>query len=141
MTEIEEKALALVNAALAARGKRPYKTIVGTLSGQAVCLAIERHEADKKAFSEAVREALDVPVVAQNVAHILLPFILPEPEPDPLVEIAREMTLLDGVVRTDSQKAAIREGRAGSTASDDFYDRLRMALPARGYKIERIDHD
>lgn len=139
MTEIAEKALALVNAALAARGEPPYKTIVGTLSGQAVCRAIERHEADKKAFSDAVQEALDVPVVAQNVAHILLPFILPEPEPD-LVEIAREMTLLDGVVRTDSQKAAIREGRAGSAASDDLYDRLRMALAARGYKIERIDN-
>ena len=69
------------------------------------------------------------------------PFILPEPDPDPLVEIAREMALLDGVVRTDNQKAAIREGRAGSTASDDFYDRLRTALPARGYRIERIDND
>ena len=55
------------------------------------------------------------------------------------MEIAREMTLLDGVVRTDSQKAAIRQGRAGNTASDDFYDRLRTALAARGYKIERIE--
>lgn len=50
MTEIAEKALALVNEVLAARGEPPYKTIAGTLSGQAVCRAIEAHEADKKAF-------------------------------------------------------------------------------------------
>lgn len=109
--------------------------------------AIEAHETDKKAFSDAMRivqEHLSGPSIACLSITLadgrkvrFADFILPEP--DPLVEIAREMTLLDGVVRTDSQKAAIREGRAGNTASDDFYDRLRMALPARGYKIERIE--
>lgn len=103
--------------------------------------AIEAHEADKKAFSDAVKHYLDQwrhgtpsrEVFTCQFADFILP------KPDPLVEIAREMTLLDGVVRTDSQKAAIREGRTCGAASDDFYDRLRMALPARGYKIERIE--
>jgi len=57
--------------------------------------------------------------------------MLPAPV-DPLVAIAREMTLLDGVVRTDNQKAAIRAGRAGQSASEDFYDRLRTAISACG---------
>lgn len=70
------------------------------------------------------------------MADLLAPFILPAP--DPLVELAREMTLLDGVVRTDNQKAAIREGRAGNTASDDFYDRLRTALASRQYEVRKI---
>jgi len=60
------------------------------------------------------------------------------PKPDPLIYLAREMVLLDGVVRTDSQKAAIREGRADNTAADDFYDRLRTALPARGLKLVEV---
>ena len=59
-------------------------------------------------------------------------------KPDPLIYLAREMVLLDGVVRTDSQKAAIREGRAANTAADDFYDRLRTALPARGLKLVEV---
>ena len=62
----------------------------------------------------------------------------PQPEPEPLVEVAREMVLLDGVVRTDNQKAAIREGRAANIASDDFYDRLRAALAARGLKLVEV---
>jgi len=36
------------------------------------------------------------------------------------------------------QKAAIREGRAANTAADDFYDRLRTALPARGLKLVEV---
>ena len=64
-------------------------------------------------------------------------FIIPEPV-DLLLHLAREMALLDGVVRTDSQKAAIREGRAANTAADDFYDRLRTALPARGLKLVEV---
>lgn len=145
----EEKALALVNAERARIGYDPswskavstatqlYSALLTAIEREQA--AIERHEADKKAFSDAVKRFFEINMMPDSYRDCLSPFILPEPEPDPLVEIAREMTLLDGVVRTDSQKAAIREGRAGNTASDDFYDRLRTALPARGYKIERIE--
>ena len=108
----EEKALALVNEALDSRADDIDDFSSGELR-LALYSAIERHEADKKAFSDAVQEALDVPVVAQNVAHILLPFILPEPEPDPLVEVSDAI----GVHRIT----------------------LEQALAARGYKIERIE--
>ena len=69
----------------------------------------------------------------------LAPLILPKP--DPLAQVAREMVLLDGVVRTDNQKAAIHEGRAANTAADDFYDRLRAALAARGLKLVEAGDD
>lgn len=149
----EQKALALVNALRALDHLEP--TSLGVMSCHysfnALCCAIEADEADKKAFSGVAERAVahlrrttfdahtEMRLERDSIIVELTSAILPEPEPDPLVEIAREMTLLDGVVRTDNQKAAIREGRAGSTASDDFYDRLRMALPARGYKIERIE--
>ena len=92
----------------------------------------------KERFSEAVCSWRDActPVDAAKAAARLHDFILPAP--DPLAEIAREMTLLDGVVRTDNQKAAIREGHAGNTASEDFYDRLRAAMQARGYQVTKI---
>lgn len=124
----EEKAMTLVNAALAEHGWGAMDVpAVRSRYGYcfaALCRAIEAHEADKamyeqrisdqaKAFSDAVREALDVPVVAQNVAHILLPFILTEPEPDPLVEV------LDAI----------------GVHSITF----EQLLAARGYKIERIE--
>ena len=98
-----------------------------------------RHAAElrelKERFSEAVVKAIDAGA-DEWIYDLLSPFIIAKP--DPLVEIAREMTLLDGVVRTDNQKAAIREGRAGNTASEDFYDRLRAAMQARGYQVTKI---
>ena len=143
---VEEKALELVNEVRAERSCGVFALVVAKTRYDCcfdtLCRAIEReqaaieaHEADKKAFSDAITAFWPTKPAPEHFQR----FILPDPEPDPLVEIAREMTLLDGVVRTDNQKAAIREGRAGSTASDEFYDRLRMALPACGYKIERID--
>lgn len=75
-------------------------------------------------------------ITRAEIEKIVGRFILAKP--DPLIYLAREMVLLDGVVRTDSQKAAIREGRAANTAADDFYDRLRTALPARGLKLVEV---
>lgn len=98
-------------------------------------------QAEFEAFRREVSDVLEY--VRDNTTYEVHPklwrFILPKP--DPLVEVAREMTLLDGVVRTDNQKAAIREGRAGNTASNDFYDRLRAALAARGLEIREVGHD
>lgn len=157
MTDTEAKALALVNEVLLDRGFGTRSRIdrKGDRHDEALCRAIEREAATEarhaaelreqaERFSEAARSALAEALKAATCASqrgaiigpILAPFILPAP--DPLVELAREMTLLDGVVRTDSQKAAIREGRAGNTASDDFYDRLRTALASRQYEVRKI---
>ena len=103
--------------------------------------ALEAHDATLAEFEAFKREVSDaVELDKANYEGLCFPrlsrFILAKP--DPLIYLAREMVLLDGVVRTDSQKAAIREGRAANTAADDFYDRLRTALPARGIKLVEV---
>lgn len=151
MTEIEVKALALVNAHAInrrsdlddAKHTELRCALLDAVQSQAATEA--RHAAEMRELKERFSEAallVDDNLEAQGFAKTnqmrsrLAPFIIPAP--DPLVELAREMTLLDGVVRTDSQKAAIREGRAGNTASDDFYDRLRTALASRQYEVRKI---
>ena len=108
---------------------------------KALCRALEAHDATLAEFEAFKREVSDaVELDKANYEGLCFPrlsrFILAKP--DPLIYLAREMVLLDGVVRTDSQKAAIREGRAANTAADDFYDRLRTALPARGLKLVEV---
>jgi len=150
MPTIEERALALVNevagfdyliAGDVMDDDRDYML-------KALCRALEAHDAERAAHAQFRQEVSDACINARyyagdgpflnvsEVKNILSHFILPKP--DPLIYLAREMVLLDGVVRTDSQKAAIREGRAANTAADDFYDRLRTALPARGLKLVEV---
>lgn len=154
MTDTEAKALALLNQVA---GDEVFRWWDGwracNTETESLCRAIEqldateaRHAAEmwelKERFSEVAKEAYESLdgysdfSPAGHARKILAPFIIAAP--DPLVEIAREMTLLDGVFRTDNQKAAIREGRAGSTTSEDFYDRLRAAMQARGYQVTKI---
>lgn len=150
MTDIEAKALALVNAH---PGCETWKTMPGgsmLVPFEVLCRVIEREAATEARHAAELREQAErfsevlVAIRRKTVPQrchdafdeLAAPFIIPAP--DPLVESAREMTLLDGVVRTDNQKAAIREGRAGNTASDDFYDRLRTALASRQYEVRKI---
>jgi hypothetical protein len=119
-----------------------------------LCHALETLDAERAAHAQFRQEVSDVardavamldemakplPMGRNVKEHLekarsgLEPLIIAKP--DPLIYLAREMVLLDGVIRTDSQKAAIREGRAANTAADDFYDRLRTALPAHGLKL------
>jgi len=107
---------------------------------KALCRALEAHDAtlaEFEAFKREVSDEIERCSLGDFAKERLSRFILPKPV-DPLLHLAREMALLDGVVRTDSQKAAIREGRAANTAADDFYDRLRTALPARGLKLVEV---
>ncbi len=164
MTEIERKALAWVNEVEENRGWARSVTVDRHFSSlsEALCRAIERieeleatehdcqgcgyaeplmesqekHEAFRQEVSDAVEAYSEY--LGSRIAfnQYLQRFIIPKP--DPLVAVAREMTLLDGVVRTANQKAAIREGRAGNTATNDFYDRLRAALAARGLEIREV---
>lgn len=148
MTEIEAKALAhsLRSRSKYYRSSSDMDAIMDAgLMGQAadyIEATEARHAAEtrelKERFSDLATKVKSALLKGDlsGAFDALTPFILPAP--DPLVEIAREMTLLDGVVRTDNQKAAIREGRAGNTASEDFYDRLRAAMQARGYQVTKI---
>lgn len=159
MTEIERKALAWVNEVEENRGWARSVTVDRHFSSlsEALCRAIERVEeletterdcidcdyakplmelqAEFEAFKREVSDAVEEAHRVRNTNN-LTRFIIAKP--DPLVAVAREMTLLDGVVRTANQKAAIREGRAGNTATNDFYDRLRAALAARGLEIREV---
>jgi len=149
MPTIEERALALVNE-VAGFGYLVAGDFMDDDQDcllKALCRALEAHDATKAEFeafrqevSDAVEHYLDQwrdhtpsrEVFTCQFAHFIIT------KPDPLAQVAREMVLLDGVVRTDNQKAAIREGRAANTAADDFYDRLRAALAARGLKLVEV---
>lgn len=151
MPTIEERVLALVNEVRAERSHPPAHS--GFIDrdncsfSEALCRTIETIDAERAAHAQFRQEVSDAvkgwiaadrlgPDPRRKASEYLTTFILPEP--DPLLRLAREMVLLDGVARTDSQKAAIREGRAANTAADDFYDRLRTALPARGLKLVEV---
>jgi hypothetical protein len=158
---IEQEALDLINEVRVEfrlpRDVRLYRNTVPV--HEALCRVIEQlraereaHAATKAEFEAFKREVSDAVEewhgrwVGAGESHsyfmsLFSRFIIPKPKPDPLAQVAREMVLLDGVVRTDSQKAAIREGRAANTAADDFYDRLRTALPARGLKLVEAGDD
>lgn len=96
--------------------------------------AIEAHEADKKAFSDAMRVVQEYATwlhdgdgspcgfisTADGRTVTFADFILPEPEPDPLVEAVQEVW----AYAKDAEH--MPELRAGQ---------LRQALAARGYKI------
>lgn len=118
MTEIERKALALLNECGwgGAHLKRAWNPRY-----EALCRAVEQHEAFKREVSEAVERVLD-----ESGEHIpiafkpkLASFILPKPV-DPLVEVCREIGL-------GSSKTAAEE--------------LRAALAKHGLKLERIEHE
>ena len=146
---IEQEALDRVNEDRALTRDRQLELTDGLRAMPAwktICRAIEQllaereaHAATKAEYEAFRREVSDGlhhyfgPKLNDVAQGYLGRFIIPKP--DPLAQVAREMVLLDGVVRTDNQKAAIREGRAANTAADDFYDRLRAALAARGLKL------
>lgn len=98
--------------------------------------AIEAHEADKKAFSDAAHKALSQAVRAGTTAHgravvigdILSPFILSKPEPDPLVEA------LERIAKCEP---------CHCMSCTHMGELARQALAARGWKtnLERIDND
>ena len=136
---VEEKALALVNAVKAERNWPIIKRIHrGGLSyDEALCRAIERHEADNarneqrladqaKAFSDAVKRFFEINMMPDSYRDCLSPFILPEP--DPLVEA------LDKMLRRRTMNPD-REVLADEAAF------LTAELAARGWKmnLERIE--
>jgi hypothetical protein len=118
MTDIEAKALALVNELFAESGGSPidYAALFG--EGDIVTLAllraIEQHEAFKQEVSGVMTyiKAL-YPTLPRNFNR----FIIPAPKPDPLVEILEELNLV--------------------TAELPF----RAALDARGLEIRSKNDD
>lgn len=94
MTDIEQKAQAMVNGVLEERGIRGF-CIFNRQTGaveEALCRAIEQHEAFRQEVSDAVEMALKnyPPNFLREHLH---QFIIPKPEPDPLVDVLLEMDL------------------------------------------------
>ena len=109
MTETEKKALALLNEfsdyEVPDLDEAQYSTAI-----QALCRAIEQHEAFRREVSDKVAIVAKLhPTAACYVQDLIIA------KPDPLVEAIREMALTD--------------------ATPEDADRLRAALAARGLTI------
>lgn len=122
MTDIEQKAVALVNEVQAERGKFRYFNINRRDNAirEALCRAVEQREATKQEFSDFRQEVSDE-LIQQgfiNASTGIGRFIIPKP--DPLVEALNE----SGVIL------------AGPVAK-----RLRAALEARGLEIREKNDD
>ena len=113
MTQTTEyKALALMNEVNVERGYTPYSKFDRDFdhTSEALCRAIEQHEAFKQEVSDALLEYYGGYHNASG--EPLERFIIPKPKPDPLVEIMKDLDW-----------------------SDKYADHIRAALEARGLEI------
>ena len=115
MTEIERKALALVNEIERQEGLSDLtpRIMRGLVMDEALCRAIEQHEAFKLEVSEAVEDYCGY-VPPDSPCHPITRFIIAKP--DPLVE---------------AWEAMLRDSKPG----DDRLEVFRAAIEARGGKI------
>jgi hypothetical protein len=128
MTNIEQKALALVNEIERERGEDELtpRIMRDLIIDEALCRAIEQREAAeheladfKQKVSDVVEQALSFgDVESLRRKGVLSRFIIPKPKPDPLVEIIGE----------------INDGPYVETRAE-YADRLRAALDALGFEI------
>lgn len=120
MTDIEAKALALVREVLAERDlsdKRAVRREVSPYT-EALCRAIERHEAFKQEVSDIVYAHVNATnETSADAWEKLKTLIIPAPKPDPLVE----------VIEKCSAKLYL--------TSEDAAKTLRAALDAVGLEI------
>jgi hypothetical protein len=124
MTDIEQKALALVNAFRAERGWTTHTNFsrYDETMAEAICRAIEQHEAFRQEVSDVVEEYIES--FNPPTWHRLEALIIPKPKPDPLVEIIGE----------------IDDGTWGETKAE-YAAKLRAALEARGLEIREKNDD
>ena len=127
MTEIEKKALALMNEVLAAKGYAQWQSISydGSTFNTALCRAIEQHEAFKLEVSDAVENVRRVvkPLAwDQAIGPLISRFIIAKP--DPLVEVIADYKRTKGTGEYATNK--------------DMAAALRAALAARGLEVRKI---
>ena len=116
MTNIEAKALALVNDC---GGKHTYLKREWNPRYEALCRAIEQHEAFRQEVSDAMKEYCKGHGIP-NYDH----FIIPAPKPDPLVEVLAEVDIGNG---WDDET--------------DYARQIHKALAARGLEIRSKNDD
>lgn len=128
MTDIEQKALALVREVLNERNlsdKRAVRREVSPYT-EALCRAIERHEAFRQEVSDVVEQALSFgDVESLRRKGVLSRFIITKPKPDPLVAIFNE----------------VDNGPAAWGSPEEYAAKVRAALAARGLEIREKGND
>ena len=129
MTDIEEKALALLNEVRKEQGYPPAKwdsLDVEWLTIETIGRAIEQHEATKQELSDFKQEVSDALHVWYDGTYppVLDRFIIPAPKPDPLVDVLLEMELSSDL--QESQHDAIE---------------IRKALDKLGFEIREKNDD
>ena len=125
MEDIEKQALALVNEVRAERRDPPMVGLSRDCfaSQEALCRAIERHDAFKQEVSDAVKDYDNLGT--EEAWSKLNSFVLPSP--DPLVEVIADYKRTKGTGEYATNK--------------DMAAALRAALAARGLKIVEVGHD
>jgi hypothetical protein len=123
VTDIEVKALALVNEIEREEGATELTPHImrALIMDEALCRAIEQHEAFKQDVSDAVQSWVDGGIDTSSYLWFrkkLEQFIIPKPKPDPLVEAIGEAM----------QKHEVY-------SKYELTDSLRAALEARGLEI------
>ena len=118
MTDIEQKALALVNEVSDNKhtdARSIHEVYSAVALSTALCRAIEQHEAFRQEVSGVMTyiKAL-YPTMPRNFNR----FIIPKPKPDPLVAVLHEV---DTGPEWDSP--------------EDYCNKIRAALEARGLEI------
>ena len=130
MTDIEAKALALVNEVFTEKGGSPidYAALVGAgdVVTLALCRAIEQHEAFKQEVSDAVVEYfgpkhLDVILAGHRLNRFIIPKPKPKPKPDPLLGIVEWL------------------GGPVWGTREEYVKEIHAALEARGLEIRKKD--
>jgi hypothetical protein len=95
MTDIEAKALALVNEVEREEGEKELtrRIMRGLIMDEALCRAIEQHEAFKQEVSAAVVKAIRFCKDGRpaSAAGAIGAFVIPKPKPDPLVDVAARL--------------------------------------------------
>ena len=109
MDDTEQKALALVNEVAAERGTEyPCVDRRNDARWEALCRAIEQHEAFRQEVSDAVEWVVNSTYMPAPSEHKLRRFIIAKP--DPLVEAVRDTGLFTGYAE---KLAAAIEKRGG----------------------------
>ena len=127
MTDIEQKALALVNTVNAERSRPEWRYLERPkdTAAEALCRAIEQHEAFRQDVSDAVERWNIEYLLGDALRADMARFIIAKP--DPLEEVIADYK------RT--------KGGGEYATNKDMAAALRAALAARGLKIVEVGHD
>ena len=121
MTEIEQKALALVNEVTFGDEPWTLDDVRGGFVFKALCRAIEQHEQFKREVSDAIQSCMLGPVAEERLSPFILPKPKPKPKPDPLVAVMDDFMSMDG------------------GCLDECVKQFRVALARQGLEVREIE--